>query len=147
MVQHADIDHTGITGAGSYPTPTTVYLGADVNITPNTFATGPSATGLADGTYECDGVVTVTPATGAANFTVKLWDGTTVTSGVEHTVNTTWYAAIPISGTVVLTGGVGILRISVTCDGGSAPKIKAAPVDNATGIGNKASWIRYKRIA
>ena len=93
--------------------PITNSLGADVacNNTANYF-TGPSAAQGTSGTWFGSGTVTVSDTAGAANFSVKLWDGTTVISSARVNSNTANANRI-ISLSGFIASPAGNIRISV----------------------------------
>lgn len=91
----------------------TASLGADVNLnnTANYFD-GPSVAQGTVGTWYVSGTVTVHDGVGAASFTAKLWDGTTViASCVVRSPASNAQEIISLSG--VITSPAGNLRISV----------------------------------
>lgn len=77
-----------------------------------TFFTGPSVAQGTSGTWFVVGTVTVQDDAGAAVFSAKLWDGTTViAAGRSNTVGATSPTTISLSG--FITSPAGNLRISV----------------------------------
>lgn len=144
MVQHADIDHTGITGTGgSGITTDEDKITVDVAMgSANTFYDGGSLT-LAAGTYFLSGAVNFR-TTAAADFTAKLWNGTAVEASGSLTLHANTYTgSIHLSGVVVLAGSE-TWKISVAANG-TTGTLKAAAVNN--GAGNNATFLYALKIA
>jgi hypothetical protein len=147
MVDHATIDHTGITGTGGSITAADALVGSDVTMTNvNTYYDGPSIA-LTAGTFLIGGHVTVQNLSGgASSICAKLWNGTTVEASVEGTSSTNGHRialAIPLR--KVIVAGSETWKISCAGDGGGGSKILAASVTN--GAGNNASGITAVQIA
>ena len=117
-------------------------VSGDVTMTTaGTFYDGPTVT-LTAGTWYLVGAVHVSDASANADYTAKLWDGTTVESSGQVRCNTGQGASIALGGIVTVTTSTA-WKISVTStDNGSL--IKAATV--SSGAGNNASFLRAIRI-
>lgn len=100
-----------VTGNTFNFTPITASLGADValNNTANYFD-GPSIAQGTAGTWFVSGTVTMSDTTSAANYLVKLWDGTTVISSAQTQTANSVPAVIALSG--YITSPAGNLRIT-----------------------------------
>lgn len=136
-----------LVGAASITT-AAAALGADVTMTSlNTGYDGPSIS-LAAGTWVIWGAVNCM-SSGAANFTAKIWDGTTGVSSGESTGSTTignGPISIPMPPTIVTPGSTTSYKITALANGGSGTnKIKAAALDN--GAGNNATQIFAFKVA
>ena len=121
--------------------PITNSLSADValNNTANYFD-GPRVAQGSTGTWFVSGTVTLVDA-GAANFAVKLWDGTTVIASAWNRVDAALFqCTVALSG--FITSPVGNLRISVQDQTLTTGQIKF----NASG-NSKDSTITAFRIA
>lgn len=97
---------------GVSPSPITASLGADValNNVANYFD-GPSIAQGSTGTWFVSGTVTLRDNSGAANFDVRLWDGTTVVaSSTVTTSGSGGRASVALSG--YISSPAGNLRIS-----------------------------------
>jgi hypothetical protein len=119
-------------------------LGADVTIvSANTFYDGPSVSCVA-GTWLLIAQISMLSGLGA-QFTAKLWDGSTVTSSSEFDAGSTLQSPIPIVG-IVTPGGTTTYKVSVASQrGASDGAIKAAAATN--GAGNNATKLVGLRIA
>jgi hypothetical protein len=132
-------------GPATPTTPATLLhasLGADVllnNIT--IYFDGPSVAQGTVGTWWVSGTVTMIDTAAAAQFVVKLWDGTTIiSSGACTSINATSSQAISLSG--FITSPVGNLRLSVRDGNSGSGKIQF----NASG-NSRDSTISAFRIA
>lgn len=127
------------------------FLTGDVTLTSaGTFYDGPSISCVA-GTWLVSGSVIVLNSSSGGNATAvaKLWDGTTAYKAGEQT-HTVDNASITFSfAAVVVLGSTTTLKISVThhTTSGTAGKILATPLNDNTGLTNKASSITAVRIA
>jgi hypothetical protein len=110
----------------------------------NTFYDGPTLT-LPPGIWDVAASFTVDPVGGATvGFTAKLWDGTNVVSATETQSSSVPPMTLTLVGIVVVTvQAVWKVSIAGTLSG---KKILATPVDNATGLTNKASLLKAVRI-
>jgi hypothetical protein len=123
---------------------TTKALTADVTMTnANQFYDGPSFS-LTAGSYLLNSVVTLTRAGGAADFTAKLWDGTTVRASAEgSTAAAGDFVVIPLVAAFALTA-TATMKVSVASTL-ATNVMKAAATDN--GAGNNASNLVAVQIA
>ena len=94
-------------------TPITNSLGADVSLTNGVYVDGPSVAQGTTGTWFVSGTVTVRdPSNANSNYSVKLWDGTTVIASCRvNAPNANGSYIIVLSG--YLATPAGNLRISV----------------------------------
>ena len=94
-------------------TPITNSLGADVSLTNGVYVDGPSVAQGTTGTWFASGTVTVRdPSNANSNYSVKLWDGTTVIASCRvNAPNANGSYIIVLSG--YLASPAGNLRISV----------------------------------
>lgn len=121
---------------GFVPSTASAQLASPVTMTSaNTFYNGPSVS-LAAGTWLIIASVQV-DLPGAANVTVKLWNGTTVYASGEMQVGGGYNQQIAI-GYIVTLGTTTTVKISVASNGTGCSILAAAP-DN--GAGNNASSI------
>lgn len=87
----ADLQNASLLTSGTLPTARlggmsaiTASLSADVTMTPaNTYVDGPSVAQGSSGTWFASGSVTLNDASGATQFSCKLWDGTTVIASAQ----------------------------------------------------------------
>lgn len=117
-------------------------VSADVTMgSSNTYFDGPSIV-LTNGRWLIIGTVTLNSgATSAANFTAKLWNGTTVLdSSQTQAPQTNTDTSISLSGFANVTSGSETWKISAANGTNTTGKIKAATTSN--GAGNNASSIR-----
>lgn len=116
-------------------------LGADVAITANAFADGPSLS-LAAGIWLITASLHVlNGAAGNQGLTAKIWDGTTTQTSACTSVLGSGAAQITLM-CIVTLGATTTMKISATVTANST--IKAAGVNN--GQGNTASFIQAVRI-
>lgn len=126
-------------------TTATNYLTAAVSmVAANTFYDGPSLT-LAAGDWFLTGLLTLESNGPLGPITVKLWDGTTVTSTASANWGVSGDAAIPVSGIVHPTGST-TYKISAAAAAVISSKIDATPRQNNTGATNTASWLLAMKI-
>lgn len=81
-----------------------------------TYFTGPTVAQGTSGTWFATGTICVTDGNGAANFNVKLWDGTTVIASTRHQSSTTGSSPVSISISGYIAAPAGNIRISVNDD-------------------------------
>jgi len=122
--------------------PITNSLSADVALSSGaSFFTGPTIAQGTSGTWFVSGTVTLVDTSSAANFNVKLWDGTTVIASCR-----TSSSAVSLLTTASLSGYIaspaGNLRISVQ----DVTSTSGAIISNNSGSGND-STITAIRIA
>lgn len=131
-----------LTGSPTFFAPITNSLAADValNNTAN-FFTGPSVAQGTSGTWFASGTVTLLDTGGSTDYTVKLWDGTTVIASTSVNGSTGSHAeTVSLSGKI--TNPAGNIRISVQDVTRTTGAIKA----NWTGVGNTDSTLTAFRI-
>lgn len=122
--------------------PITAALGADVDLnnTANYFS-GPSIAQGSTGTWFAHGQVTVLDTAGAANFLVKLWDGTTVIASTQvYGLAANIPVCVTLSGYIISPAGN--ITISVRDSSATSGKIKYNQSGNS-----KDSVISAIRIA
>lgn len=123
-------------GGGGTWTTASAALGADVAMTTaNTYYDGPSVS-LVAGTWDVTVGVTLLSA-GGDNMTYKLWDGTTVRTSQETTLNASQYLGVTLGARFVL-GSTSTVKLSVASALGGATMKATAPNN---GAGATACWI------
>lgn len=129
-------------GAPILMSPITDSLTGDVDLNNTaTYFTGPTIAQGTAGVWFVAGKVTVLDTAGAATFSAKLWDGTTVIdSGTDNSTGANAQATISLSG--YISAPAGNLRISVVDGTSTSGKIKF----NSSG-NSKDSTITAIRIA
>jgi len=119
------------------------YLSSDVTMaSPNVFYDGPSLS-LAAGDWFISGALTLTSLLAGGGNTLKLWDGSTVTSSAFADIAANGDTHMAISGVVHPTGTT-TYKLSVACNAVSSSAIKAAARIN--GAGNNASYMVALKI-
>lgn len=117
------------------------YLAANVTMTlANTYYDGPSLA-LGAGTYLLVGQIT---GYQTGEWTIKLWDGTTVISSMSQTAGAGYRSNLSISGIVVLAGAA-TWKISAACNAASCV-MEATPAYNGAGCTNTASYLLAIKI-
>jgi len=133
------LDYTKFSGAG-IPTYLANSLGSDVLLNnTGSYFTGPTVAQGTSGTWYCTGTVTVNDSAGAAVYSVKLWDGTTVIASAKmSTSSVNEVQAISLSG--IISAPAGNIRISVN-DGSST---SGSILYNATGNSKDSTLTVYR---
>lgn len=124
------------------PTTLTNSLSGDVSLSNvSNYFDGPSVAQGTSGTWLASGTVTLLDTSGAASFTCKLWDGTTVIASARSLSATTGQG-ISVSLSGVLASPAGNIRISCSDPSSTSGLIKF----NSSG-NSKDSTITVVRIA
>lgn len=136
-----EIGPLGEAGGGASISTESAALSSDVNITnANTYYDGPSLE-LDEGTWLVFGTVSL--GTPPADFTAKLWDGTTVFASAMSARGVNGFAVSISLAAIVSPTTTTIYKISAACDDPGG-KILAAVTHNAAG--NNASYMLAIKI-